>query len=94
MIQYPSNGSQIKAAEKVTNDNNFSSNNDTSIITYDHFGNTLILGYSEIKHLKKKVLVAWNNYVCILQSDVFNINTGSRIFINNTSSKQEQIHWN
>ena len=49
--------------------------------------------HGDIKHLIKKVLVAWKHYGRILQSDVFHINTGSRIFIGKSSRKQEQIHW-
>ena len=92
-IRYPSNGRRIIAAENITNDNNSNGNNDAIIITYDHLDNPLWLGHSSIKHLIKKVLVAWNHYGCILQSDVFYINTGSRRFIDKTSRKQEQIHW-
>ena len=73
--------------------NNSSDNNDTSIIPYDHLGNPLWLGHSNIKHLIKKVSVTWKHYGRILQSYVFNNNTRSRIFIENTSSKKSQIHW-
>ena len=93
MIWYPSNGIRITAAENVTNDNKSGVNNDASIITYGHLGNPLWIGHIDIKHLIKKVSVAWENYGCILQSDIFHINRGSRIFIENTSSKQGEIYW-
>ena len=75
MILYQSNGSQITVAENWTNDNNFDGNNDTSIIIYDHLGNPLRMGHSDIKYIIKKVSVAWKHYSRILQSDVSHINT-------------------
>ena len=51
------------------------------------------LGHSDIKNLIKKVSIAWKHYGLILQSDVFHINKLSRRFIEKTSRKQEQIHW-
>ena len=81
MIWFPSNGSQITAAENVTNNNNPVRNNDTSIITYHKLGNPFLLGHSDIKNLIKKVLIARKHYGCILQLDVFHINTRYRRFI-------------
>ena len=93
MIQYPSNGSWIAAAENRTNDNKSCSKNDTSTITYDYLGNPLWLGHSGIKNLINKVSVAWKHYGCIVQLYVFHIISVSRTFSEKTSSKQEQIHW-
>ena len=93
MIQHPSNGSQITAVENVTKNNNSGSNNDTSIITYDHIGNPLWLGHSGIKYITSKVSVACKHYGCILNLDVFHIITGPRRFIERTSRKKEKIHW-
>ena len=38
------------------------------------------------------ISVVWKHYGCISQSDVLHVNTGSRIFIEKTSRKKEQIH--
>ena len=93
MIRYASNFSQITAAENITNYNKYGSNNDTIIITYEYIGYHLWLGHIEIKHIIKKVSVAWKHYGYILQLDVFHINIGWSIFIENTSREQEKIHW-
>ena len=93
MIRYPSNRSQITVATNVTKYNNSGGNNDTSVITYDHLGNPLRLENSELKHLIKKVSVAWKHYGRILQLDLFHINIGSRRFIEKSSRKQEKINW-
>ena len=93
MLRYPSNGSQITVTTNVTNNNNSGSNNDTSIIIYDRLGNPLWLGHSDIENLIKKVSVAWKNHGHILQLYGFHINTESRRFIEKTSRKQDQIHW-
>ena len=37
------------SGRNVTNNNKSGGNNDTSVITYDHLGNTLSLGQSDIK---------------------------------------------
>ena len=93
MIWYPLDSSQITAAEDATNDDNSGGNNDTSVITYDHLGNHLLLWYSDIHHVIKKVSIAWSNYGRILHSDLFHINTLYRIFVEKTSRKKDQIHW-
>ena len=61
--------------------------------SYDHLGNPFWPGHSDIKHLIKNVWVAWKDYGCIPQSDVFHINTEYRRFIVKTLRKQERIHW-
>ena len=75
MIRYPSNVSLTTESSNQTNYNNSGGNNDTSIITYDNPSKPLRLGGSYIKHLIRKVLVSLKHYGCMLQSDVFNINT-------------------
>ena len=47
-IRYPTNSSRIIAAENVTNNNNYKGNNKTSVITYDHLGDPLLLRHSNI----------------------------------------------
>ena len=81
-------------AVNVINDNKSGGNNDTSVITYDHLANPFLIVSSDIKHLIKKVSVAWKHSGRILQLGVFNINTVSRIFIEKTSRKHDQIHCN